>query len=59
MTLERWCHQTCVNKRNYITQLKLASSKIWLASCAVDFRLDVDGLIEVVQSHFQMDAREG
>ncbi len=40
-------------------QLKIASPKIWLATEAVDFRLAIDGLCQVIQSSFKMDLRDG
>jgi transposase len=40
-------------------QLKLSSPKIWLANQAVDFRLSIDGLCQIVQSTFNMDLKDG
>lgn len=39
--------------------LKLSSPKIWLATQAVDFRLSIDGLCQIIQSTFSMDLKEG
>ena|SRR3990167_2968460 len=39
-------------------QLKLSSPQIWLATQAVDFRRSIDGLCEIVQSHFSMEIKE-
>jgi transposase len=40
-------------------QLKLSSPKIWLATKAVDFRRSIDGLCEIVETHFGMNLKEG
>ena len=40
-------------------QLKLSSPKIWLATQAVDFRLSIDGLCQIVQSEFNRNIKEG
>ena len=39
-------------------QLKLSSPKIWLATCAVDFRKSIDGLLEIVHANFSLDAKD-
>lgn len=33
-------------------QLKLSSREMWLATRPVDFRRSIDGLCEIIQSHF-------
>ncbi len=40
-------------------QLKLSSPKIWLATQAVDFRLSIDGLCQMIQSKFNLNLKEG
>jgi transposase len=40
-------------------QLKLSSPKIWLATQAVDFRLSIDGLCQIIQATFNLDLKEG
>jgi transposase len=40
-------------------QLKLMSTKIWLAIEAIDFRCSIDGLCNMIKSKFAMDAKEG
>src|SRR5882757_3036662 len=40
-------------------QLKLSSPKMWLSTQSVDFRRSIDGLCEIIQSHFSMDLKEG
>ena len=40
-------------------QLKLSSPQIWLATQAVDFRLSIDGLSQLIQSKFNLDLKEG
>jgi transposase len=39
--------------------LKLSSPKIWLATEAFDFRRGINGLCEIVQSHFSANLKEG
>ena len=40
-------------------QLKLSSPKIWLATQAVDFRLSIDGLCQIIQSKFKLNLKDG
>ncbi len=40
-------------------QLKLSSPKIWLATQAIDFRLSIDGLCQMIQSKFNLNLKEG
>jgi transposase len=40
-------------------QLKLSSPQIWLATQAVDFRLSIDGLSQLLQSQFNLDLKAG
>ena len=39
--------------------LKLSSPQIWLATQAVDFRLSIDGLSQLIESKFNRDLKEG
>lgn len=39
-------------------RLKLSSPKIWLATQPADFRRSIDGLCEIIQSHFSIDLKE-
>jgi len=39
-------------------QLKISSPKIWLAVEAIDFRRSIDGLCELIQSHFGLTCKE-
>jgi transposase len=40
-------------------QLTVSSPQIWIADQAVDFRLSIDGLSEVIHTQFQRSPREG
>jgi len=40
-------------------QLTLSSPMIWLASQAVDFRLSIDGLCQIIQANFNLDLKTG
>lgn len=40
-------------------QLKISSPKIWLATQAVDFRYAINGLCQLIETHFAMNVREG
>jgi transposase len=40
-------------------QLNLSSPKIWLATKSVDFRKSIDGLCEIINTHFSVDLKEG
>jgi transposase len=39
-------------------QLKLSSPTIWLATCAVDFRRSIDGLLEIIHANFSQDVKD-
>jgi transposase len=39
-------------------QIKLSSPKIWLATQAADFRKSIDGLSEIIHSHFDLNLQE-
>jgi transposase len=40
-------------------KLTLSSPQIWLSSQSVDFRRSIDGLCEIVKSHFSTNLKEG
>ncbi|HVV67722.1 MAG TPA: IS66 family insertion sequence element accessory protein TnpB [Gammaproteobacteria bacterium] len=40
-------------------KLTLSSPQIWLSSQPVDFRRSIDGLCEIVKSHFSANLKEG
>lgn len=39
-------------------QLKVSCPKIWLATCAVDFRKSVNGLLEIVYADFSLNPKD-
>lgn len=39
-------------------QLKLSSPKIWLTTCAVDFRKSIDGLVEIVHANPALNPKD-